>query len=38
MVDAIAGARIVVMPGAGHFVHLEQPAAFRAALDPFLAE
>jgi 3-oxoadipate enol-lactonase len=38
MVDAIAGARIVVIPGAGHFVHLEQPAAFRAALDPFLAE
>ena len=38
MADAIPGARIVVIPGVGHFAHLEQPAAFRAALLPFLAE
>lgn len=38
MADAIPGARIVVIPGAGHLIHLEQPTAFRAALLPFLAE
>ncbi|WP_237214626.1 alpha/beta fold hydrolase [Falsiroseomonas oryziterrae] len=38
MAEAIPGARIVVIPGAGHMIHLEQPAAFRAALLPFLAE
>ncbi len=38
MAEAIPGARIVVVPGAGHMVHLEQPRAFRAALFPFLSE
>jgi len=38
MAASIPGARIVVVPGVGHFAHLEQPAAFRAALLPFLAE
>jgi pimeloyl-ACP methyl ester carboxylesterase len=38
MAEAIPGARIVVIPGAGHMIHLEQPAAFRAALLPFLTE
>lgn len=38
MAESIPGAKLVVVPGAGHFVHLEQPAAFRAALMPFLAE
>jgi alkylation response protein AidB-like acyl-CoA dehydrogenase len=34
MAEAIPGAKIVVIPGAGHMIHLEQPAAFRAALLP----
>jgi pimeloyl-ACP methyl ester carboxylesterase len=38
MAEAIPGAKIVVIPGAGHMIHLEQPAAFRAALLPFLSE
>jgi pimeloyl-ACP methyl ester carboxylesterase len=38
MASAIPGARLAVIEGAGHFAHLEQPAAFRAALLPFLAE
>jgi 3-oxoadipate enol-lactonase len=38
MQAAIPGSRLVVVPGAGHFVHIDQPGAFRAALDPFLAE
>lgn len=38
MAEAIPGARLVVVPGAGHMVHLERPDAFRAALLPFLAE
>lgn len=38
MAEAIPGARLVVVPGAGHMVHLEKPDAFRAALLPFLAE
>jgi pimeloyl-ACP methyl ester carboxylesterase len=38
MAETIPGARIVVVPGAGHMIHLEQPAAFRAALLPFLSE
>lgn len=36
MAEAIPGARILVVPGAGHLIHLEQPATFRAALLPFL--
>lgn len=38
MAEAIPGARLAVIPDAGHMVHLERPAAFRAALLPFLAE
>jgi pimeloyl-ACP methyl ester carboxylesterase len=33
----IAGARLVEVPAAGHFVQLEQPAAVNAALRAFLA-
>lgn len=36
MRDAIPGARLVVLPGAGHLAHLEYPAAFNAALSEFL--
>jgi pimeloyl-ACP methyl ester carboxylesterase len=32
----IAGARLVQLPGAGHLSNLESPAAFTAALEPFL--
>ncbi len=35
--DGIAGARFEVIPGAGHAVALEQPAALNAAVDRFLA-
>jgi pimeloyl-ACP methyl ester carboxylesterase len=38
MAETIPGARIVTIQGAGHLIHLEQPAAFRAALLPFLGE
>lgn len=38
MAEAIPGARLVVIPGAGHLLHLERPAAFRTALMPFLGE
>lgn len=34
----IAGARAVILPHAGHYLMHEQPAAFHAALEPFLAE
>jgi pimeloyl-ACP methyl ester carboxylesterase len=34
--DAIPGAMLQVIPGAGHFPHLEQPEAFMAALREFL--
>jgi proline-specific peptidase len=37
MADLIPNARLVVIPDAGHFPWVEQPAAFRAALDQFLA-
>ena len=37
MAELIPGARLVVIPDAGHFPWVEQPAAFRAALDEFLA-
>ncbi|MBU8542932.1 MULTISPECIES: alpha/beta fold hydrolase [Roseomonadaceae] len=36
MAEAIPGARITVIAGAGHLIHLEAPDAFRAALLPFL--
>lgn len=35
--DGIVGARFEVIPGAGHAVALEQPAALNAAVDRFLA-
>ena len=38
MAEAIAGSRLVVLPGLGHLAHLERPEAFRAALLPFLSE
>lgn len=38
MADAIRGSRLAIIPEAGHFPWVEQPAAFRAAVDPFLAE
>ena len=36
MRDAIPGASLVVVPGAGHLPNLEQPALFNAALNRFL--
>ncbi len=38
MADAIPGAQLATIPEAGHFPWVEQPAAFRAALDRFLTE
>ena len=35
--SAIRGARLVIIPGAGHLANLEQPEAFNAALNEFLA-
>jgi 3-oxoadipate enol-lactonase len=37
MAAAIAGARFVELPGAGHLAHLEAPGPFERALLPFLA-
>ena len=36
MAEAIRGARLVVVPGAGHLVHLERPAAFNAEVRGFV--
>lgn len=36
MASAIAGATLVVIPGAGHLANLEQPGAFNTALSTFL--
>lgn len=38
MAEAIQGGRLIVLAGAGHMAHLEQPASFKAALLPFLEE
>ena len=38
LADAIPGARLVEIPGAGHFPRLEQPRAVNAAIREFLAE
>ncbi len=32
---SIAGSQVVVIPQAGHFAHVEQPAAFEAAVETF---
>ena len=37
MAEKIPGARFLTVPGAGHLINLEQPVAFNAALDGFLA-
>ena len=37
MAGAIAGAKFVTIPGAGHLSHIEAPEAFERALTPFLA-
>jgi pimeloyl-ACP methyl ester carboxylesterase len=37
MADAIPGARLIVVAGAGHLAHLERPAAFATALTEALA-
>jgi pimeloyl-ACP methyl ester carboxylesterase len=36
--DAIPGAKLVVIPGAGHVSNQEQPALFNAAVRQFLAD
>jgi len=35
-IDAFASAETVVIPGAGHMVHFEQPGALAAAVETFL--
>jgi 3-oxoadipate enol-lactonase len=37
MADAIPGARLEILPGAGHLSNLEAPEAFNRALESFLA-
>lgn len=36
MQAAIAGSRLLILPGAGHLAHLEQPSAFASAVRDFL--
>jgi 3-oxoadipate enol-lactonase len=36
MAAAIKGAKLVIIPGAGHLANMEQPEAFNAALNAFL--
>ena len=38
MAAADPGAELVIIPGAGHLANLEQPDAFNAALNAFLAQ
>jgi pimeloyl-ACP methyl ester carboxylesterase len=38
MASRLGQARVETVPSAGHDVHLEQPSAWRAAVEPFLAE
>jgi pimeloyl-ACP methyl ester carboxylesterase len=37
LADGIRGAELAIVEGAGHFVFLEQPDAFRAAVETFLS-
>lgn len=37
MAEVIPGAKLVTIPGAGHLLHLEKPAAFNTAVTEFLA-
>jgi len=37
MASAVRGAKLVIVPGAGHLANLEQPEAFNDALNAFLA-
>jgi pimeloyl-ACP methyl ester carboxylesterase len=37
MAETIPSARYAVVAGAGHMLHMEQPANFQAALRDFLA-
>jgi 3-oxoadipate enol-lactonase len=37
MAAKIPGGRFVSLPGAGHLANLEQPNAYNAAIDRFLA-
>ena len=36
MLRELPNAQLVTIPESGHFVYIEQPAAFRAALTEFL--
>ncbi|MEO7241042.1 MAG: alpha/beta fold hydrolase [Sphingomicrobium sp.] len=36
LVDAIAGAKLAVIPGAGHIANLEQPEAFNSLIEDFI--
>jgi len=36
MADAVTGAKLVIIPGAGHLSNLEQPEAFNSAVNAFL--
>ena len=38
MAAAIPGARLALIPGAGHLANLEEPAAFNRAVADFLTE
>jgi 3-oxoadipate enol-lactonase len=38
LADAIPGATFQTIPDSGHLIPIEQPAAFRACLDGFLAQ
>jgi len=38
LVSRIAGSKLVEIGGAGHLANIEQPAAFNAAIDDFLAD
>ena len=37
LADGIPGAEVVIVEAAGHMLHLEQPAAYSAAVEAFLS-